>query len=247
MTAGYPDLNDTVPLLRLLEEHGADMVEVGIPFSDPLADGPVIQHSSQVALRNGMNLQLLFRQLEGIREKVQIPLVLMGYFNPILRMGVEPFLDRCKETGIDAVIIPDLPPEEFEEQFREQFEARGIFLVMLVTPHTSEARIRRIADLSGGFLYMVAEASTTGARAALGTHQVSYFRRMKKMNLPLPALIGFGISNRETFETACSYASGAIIGSAFIKAVGEPGPLEDKVIQFISLIRGSYSDGESSQ
>jgi len=247
ITAGYPELNDTVPLIRALEQEGADMVEVGIPFSDPLADGPVIQQSSQAALRNGMTLKGLFRQLDGIREKVQIPLVLMGYYNPILRMGMDHFLERCRETGIDGVIIPDLPPGEYEESYRTRFEATGIHMIMLVTPHTSETRTRKIAFLSRGFLYMVSEASTTGARAGLGDHQLAYFSRMKKMGLPLPALIGFGISNRETFETACSFASGAIIGSAFIRAIGEEGSLEGKVRQFISMVKGDQDPEKSSQ
>jgi tryptophan synthase alpha chain len=237
-TAGYPSLNDTVPLLEALQAHGADMVEVGIPFSDPLADGPVIQESSQVALRNGMNLNLLFNQLEKIRTTIRLPLILMGYFNPIFRMGVEPFLDRCLHCGIDGVIIPDLPPDEYEEQYRTMFTDRNIHHILLVTPHTSEERIRKIARLSGGFLYMVADAATTGARDTIGTHQVEYFDRIHGMKLPVPGLIGFGISNRETFETACSHARGAIIGSAFIEAIGKEGPLEMKVKQFLELIRG---------
>lgn len=240
-TAGYPSLDDTVPLLELLQAHGADMVEVGIPFSDPLADGPVIQRSSQVALRNGMNLNLLFTQLEKIRIRVHLPLVLMGYFNPIFRMGIELFLDRCFHCGIDGVIIPDLPPDEYEEQYRAMFTDRDIHHILLVTPHTPEERIRKIARLSGGFLYMVADAATTGARDTIGTHQVEYFNRIREMNLPVPGLIGFGISSRETFETACGYASGAIIGSAFIEAIGKEGPLEMKVRQFLRLIRGGHS------
>ena len=238
MTAGYPQLGDTVPLLQALEAHGADMVEVGIPFSDPLADGPVIQQSSQVALDNGMSLKLLFDQLKGIRSKVQLPVLLMGYLNPIFKMGIESFLDRCREVGIDGVIIPDLPAYEFEEQYRSMFAEHGIHLVMLVTPHTSDERVRKIASLSGGFLYMVSEASTTGTRGSVKSHQVDYFNRIRGMNLPVPGLIGFGISNRETFLTACSHASGAIIGSAFIKALGGQGKLDSKVKQFLDMILG---------
>jgi tryptophan synthase alpha chain len=236
MTAGYPQLEDTVPLLQALETHGADMVEVGIPFSDPLADGPVIQQSSQVALENGMSLKLLFDQLKGIREKVHLPLLLMGYLNPIFKMGMETFLDRCREVGIDGVIIPDLPASEFEEKYRSMFAAHGIHHVMLVSPHTSDQRVRKIAGLSGGFLYMVSEASTTGTRGSVKSHQVAYFNRIRGMNLPVPGLIGFGISNRETFLTACSHASGAIIGSAFIKAIGGEGKLENNVKQFLEMI-----------
>ena len=240
ITAGYPRLDDTVPLLKALEEHGADMVEIGIPFSDPLADGAVIQESSQHALQNGMKLDLLFQQLEGIRTAIQIPLLLMGYLNPILQMGMESFLERCAESGIDGVIIPDLPPDEYESSFRSLFETYGIYNALLITPSTEETRIRRMAELSGGFLYMVADAATTGMRSNLGDHQLEYFRRIQNMNLRIPGLIGFGISNRQSFLAACKYASGAIIGSAFIRAIGEDGELslDQKVQSFIHKIRG---------
>ena len=240
MTAGYPQLGDTAPLLKALQKHGADMVEIGIPFSDPLADGPVIQESSQLALRNGMKLDLLFQQLEGIRPAIQIPLLLMGYLNPILKMGMERFLERCRDAGIDGVIIPDLPPAEYESRFSELFSAYGIYNALLITPHTDEKRIRRMAELSGGFLYLVADASTTGMRDTLEDHQLEYFQRIQTMDLPVPGLIGFGISNRLTFLEACKYARGAIIGSAFIRAIGEPGELtlDQKVHNFIKEIRG---------
>jgi len=239
-TAGYPSLGDTVALLKSLQKHGADMVEIGMPFSDPLADGPVIQESSQAALQNGMTLDLLFTQLEGIRSSIQIPLVLMGYLNPVLKMGVEKFLIRCHETGIDGVILPDLPPDTYEDSYLELFRSYGIHHALLITPHTSEDRIRRIAGLSGGFLYLVADAATTGARNTLEEHQVEYFRRIRDMDLGLPGLVGFGISNRETFLAACRYARGAIIGSAFVRAMGEAGQpsLDQKVSQFMGEIRG---------
>ena len=241
MTAGYPDLDDTKIILEALQRSGADMVEIGIPFSDPLADGPVIQHSSQVALQNGMSLDLLFGQLKDIRDSVHLPLVLMGYLNPVLHMGMDKFLKRCRETGIDGVIIPDLPPTEYKAHYLKMFKEYGIYHSLLVTPHTDNERIKWIAAVSDGFLYMVAEASTTGAREAVRDHQKTYFLRLKEMNLPIPGLIGFGISNRETFLTACSYARGAIIGSAFIKAIGEPGDLtlDERVETFVRGIRGS--------
>jgi tryptophan synthase alpha chain len=241
MTAGFPELQDTVRVLGALQKHGADMVEIGIPFSDPLADGPVIQQSSQLALSNGMSLDLLFSQLKEIRESVKIPLVLMGYLNPVLQMGMELFLKRCRDTGIDGVIIPDLPPLEYETRYRELFRKYGIYHSLLITPHTERARIEKIASLSEGFVYLVAEASTTGARDSLVEHQRAYFQRLKEMKLPLPGLIGFGISNRETFQTACRYAPGAIIGSAFIRALGESSSLslEQKVAKFLSGIRGT--------
>jgi len=244
ITAGYPGIDDTVRLLKALQEFGADMVEIGIPFSDPLADGPVIQQSSQLALRNGMTLDLLFNQLKEIRESVSIPLYLMGYLNPVLQMGMEPFLSRCRDTGIDGVIIPDLPPAEYENRYREMFRSYGIYHSLLITPHTDEKRINRIAALSDGFLYMVAAASTTGAKSSVGDSQRDYFQRLKEMNLPVPGLIGFGISNRETFSAACNYARGAIIGSAFIRALGASDSLtlEERVERFIGEIRGSTPD-----
>jgi tryptophan synthase alpha chain len=238
ITAGYPGIDDTPRLLKALQKYGADMVEIGIPFSDPLADGPVIQQSSQLAIQNGMTLNLLFDQLKEIRNSVNIPLVLMGYLNPILQMGMERFLSRCKDTGIDGVIIPDLPPAEYETHYKEKFRRYGIYHSLLVTPHTNHKRIEQIASLSDGFLYLVAAASTTGARTSVGEHQREYFQRLKEMKLKVPGLIGFGISNRPTFLTACKYARGAIIGSAFIKALGAQDSLslEERVERFIREI-----------
>jgi tryptophan synthase alpha chain len=237
MTAGYPALDDTVPVLKALQDHGADMVEIGIPFSDPLADGPVIQQSSQIALSNGMSLKRLFSQLEGIRETVRIPLILMGYLNPILQYGMGSFLDRCRETGLDGVIIPDLPPDEYESVYKAMFDRAGIHHCLLITPHTTEERVRRIAGLTGGFLYLVAEASTTGARTSVGEHQLEYFRRIREMDLGVPCLVGFGISSQETFSAACAYSEGAIIGSAFINMLSGSGTLDEKIGSFLSGIR----------
>lgn len=240
ITAGYPGLYDTLPLLRSLQEYGADMVEIGMPFSDPLADGPVIQQSSQQALQNGISLKILFQELEKVRESIHIPLVLMGYLNPVLQMGMEAFLGRCRDVGIDGVIIPDLPPVEYESEYLDLFRSYGIYHALLVTPQTKEERIRKIAALSEGFLYLVAAASTTGAKKSLGAQQKEYFQRLQKMQLPLPGLIGFGISNRDTFLTACKFASGAIIGSAFISALGAKNALslEQKVKEFMDGILG---------
>lgn len=239
LTAGYPELNDTPVLLKALADQGADMVEIGIPFSDPLADGPVIQQSSQIALSNGMSLEILFRQLEDIRDSVDIPLVLMGYLNPVLRMGMEAFLDRCRQCGIDGVILPDLPPDEYESRYRELFQSFGVHHALLITPYTGSDRIKRIASLSGGFLYMVSDSSTTGSKSSLRDQQLEYFQRIQEMDLPLPALIGFGISNHETFKTACDFASGAIIGSAFIKALEDNAlTLEERVKRFLGMVKG---------
>jgi tryptophan synthase alpha chain len=240
LTAGYPGLDDTAVLLKALAKHGADMIEIGIPFSDPLADGPVIQQSSQIALSNGMSLATLFEQLKDIRESIDIPLVMMGYLNPVLQMGMETFLDKCKHAGIDGVIIPDLPPDEYASHYRDLFQSRGIHHALLVTPHTATDRIERIAALSGGFLYLVSDSSTTGSRSSVASHQLAYFQRIQQMNLKVPALIGFGISNYETFQAACGFARGAIIGSAFIKALKEDEDLtlDERVKKFIKMVKG---------
>jgi tryptophan synthase alpha chain len=240
LTAGYPDLKDTPTLLKALADHGADMIEIGIPFSDPLADGPVIQQSSQIALRNGISLELLFEQLKEIRDSINIPLVMMGYLNPVLQMGMETFLEKCSNTGMDGVIIPDLPPDEYDSKYRKLFQSRGIHHILLVTPHTETERIKRIADLSSGFLYLVSDASTTGSRASVADYQLEYFQRIQQLDLALPSLIGFGISSHKTFKAACMHASGAIIGSAFIRALSEDNSLtlEERVKQFIQMVRG---------
>lgn len=220
MTAGYPALDDTVPVIKALQESGADMIELGMPFSDPLADGEVIQQSSHAALVNGMTINLLFEQIAGIRQEVQLPIVLMGYLNPVLQFGFENFTRKCKEVGIDGLILPDLPLKIYEEEYRQLVEEAGLKFIMLITPQTSEERIKKIAGASGGFLYMVADSSTTGARSGISDVQLEYFTRIEKMKLAIPRLIGFGISNSETFNVACRHASGAIIGSAFMKALG---------------------------
>lgn len=221
-TAGFPKLNDTVEIIQELEKNGVDLIEIGIPFSDPTADGPTIQRSSETALRNGMSLKLLFEQLKNIRQTVKIPLILMGYFNPVMQFGVEEFCEKCNETGIDGVILPDLPLEEFETQYKEHFIKNNLHNILLITPQTPEARIRQIDEASGGFIYMVSSASVTGAGKKVEDFHQDYFERIQQMNLKNPRLIGFGISDRATFENACKYAGGAIIGSAFVKAL-EPG------------------------
>lgn len=223
LTAGYPALDDTVEIIRTLQGAGVDMVELGMPFSDPLADGEIIQRSSQVALENGMSIRYLFGQISAIRKQVQIPILLMGYLNPVLQFGFRAFLEKCAETGIDGLIIPDLPLEIYLKEYRDDVEESGLKFVMLITPHTSEDRILRIAETSGGFLYMVADASTTGVKRGITDQQIAYFQRINAMNLTIPRLIGFGISDADTFRIACEYANGAIIGSAFIRALGATG------------------------
>jgi tryptophan synthase alpha chain len=223
-SAGYPNLNDTVQIIQDLEKSGVDMIEIGLPFSDPLADGPTIQESSTKALQNGMTTKLLFEQLVNIRESVKIPLIIMGYFNPMLQYGVEAFCKKCHEIGIDGLIMPDLPVDIYDEQYKEIFEKYGLINVFLITPQTSESRIRYIDSVSDGFIYMVSSASVTGGSSSeFGAAQQNYFERIANMNLNNPQIVGFGISNKSTFEQATKFAKGAIIGSAFIKNLTENG------------------------
>ncbi len=235
-TAGYPDLENTVPVIQALVKNGVDLIEVGMPFSDPVADGPVIQHSSLVSLQNGMSIRKLFDQLTDIRKTVKIPLLLMGYINPVLQYGVEAFCRKCNEIGIDGLIIPDLPLEVYEEEFKTIFETNNLHNILLITPQTSDKRLRLIDDLSSGFIYMVSSNATTGARSNVSEFQKQYFERINSVGLKNPRLIGFGISNAETFENAVQYASGAIIGSAFVKALNGPGSLDQKISGFIHTI-----------
>lgn len=235
-TAGYPQLEDTVGIIQSLEKNGIDSIEIGMPFSDPVADGPVVQHSSTVALKNGMSIKKLFEQLATIRETVQIPLILMGYLNPVMQYGVEDFCKKCQEVGIDGLILPDLPLSVYQEEFQSVFEKYGLHNILLITPQTSDARIREIDEASNGFIYMVSTSSTTGAKSNVSDFNKDYFERVSQLNLKNPHLIGFGISNRETFENACQYASGAIIGSAFVKALEQEGTLEERISSFIKKI-----------
>ncbi len=238
-TAGFPHLHDTANVIELLTENGADMIEIGIPFSDPTADGRVIQHSNQVALNNGMSLELLFEQLETIRSRVEVPLILMGYVNPVLRFGMELFCTKCRETGIDGVILPDMPMQEYRRNYEKVFRKNGLSNILLITPQTSEVRIREMDAISSGFLYLVSSSSTTGSGKKAVEMNTGYFDRIRKMNLRNPCMIGFGISDRETFATACSHAAGAIIGSAFISALQLPDPLERNIARFMASVGGT--------
>ncbi|WP_104734513.1 tryptophan synthase subunit alpha [Hanstruepera ponticola] len=233
-TAGYPNLNDTTTIIKNLEKSGVDMIEIGLPFSDPLADGPTIQASSTQALKNGMTTEVLFNQLQDIRKSVSIPLIIMGYFNPILQYGIEAFCKRCQEIGIDGLILPDLPVDVFVEQYKATFEKYGLINVFLITPQTSDERIRYIDSVSNGFIYMVSSASTTGAKLGFGVEQTNYFKRIADLNLNNPQIVGFGISNHKTFNQATQYAKGAIIGSAFVKFI-KKSPL-DNIENFIPTI-----------
>lgn len=219
--AGTPAADGTANVIRSLEQKGIDMIEIGIPFSDPMADGPVIQAAATRSLRNGMSLRRLFSQLENIRMSVRIPLVLMGYLNPILQYGFERFCQECRRTGIDGVIIPDLPFREYEESYRSTAERYDIKVIMLITPETNEERIRQIDAHTDGFIYMVSSAATTGAQKDFNEQKQAYFRRIKAMNLHNPLMIGFGISNRQTYEAASAHAAGCIIGSRFVTLLEE--------------------------
>ena len=216
-SAGYPKLEDTVTIIENLEKSGVDMIEIGLPFSDPLADGPTIQASSTQALKNGITTETLFEQLKDIRKTVEIPLIIMGYFNPMLQYGIEAFCKKCNEIGIDGLIIPDLPVDVYNEEYKSIFEMYGLINVFLITPQTSNDRIHFIDSISNGFIYMVSSASVTGSQSGFGDNQKEYFKRISNMDLKNPQIVGFGINNSDTFNDATKYAKGAIIGSAFIK------------------------------
>ena len=234
-TAGFPRIDDTVKIIKELDKSQVDIIEIGLPFSDPLADGPTIQKSSEKALSNGMTTNLLFDQLKDLRKISDIPVVIMGYFNPILQYGIEKFCSNCKDVGIDGLIIPDLPADIFKKNYKIIFEKYKLNMMFLITPQTSNERINLIDDLSKGFIYMVSSYSVTGAKDSFDKYQIEYFKRIKKLNLSNPLLIGFGISNKKTFQTACQNSNGAIIGSAYIKYIENHGV--SKTRDFIKLIR----------
>ncbi|CAL2083171.1 Tryptophan synthase alpha chain [Tenacibaculum sp. 190524A02b] len=235
-TAGFPKLDDTTKIIEELSNNKVDFIEVGLPYSDPLADGPTIQHSSSIALKNGMNLDVVFKQLQAIKETNTTPLVLMGYVNQIIKYGEDAFCQKVKDSGIDTIIIPDLPMVEYESHYQALFQKYGITNVFLITPHTSDARIRKIDSLTETFIYVVASASITGAKGEVTDEQVAYFNRIKAMNLQSKLIVGFGISDNKTFTTACSYANGAIIGSAFIKALDKNGT--EGIERFVASVKG---------
>ena len=234
-TAGFPDINDTLKIIKELDKSQVDIIEIGLPFSDPLADGPTIQKSSEKALSNGMTTNLLFDQLKDLRKISDIPVVIMGYFNPILQYGIEKFCSNCKDVGIDGLIIPDLPADIFKKNYKIIFEKYKLNMMFLITPQTSNERINLIDDLSKGFIYMVSSYSVTGAKDSFDKYQIEYFKRIKKLNLSNPLLIGFGISNKKTFQAACQNSNGAIIGSAYIKYIENHGV--SKTQDFIKLIK----------
>ncbi|PQL92945.1 tryptophan synthase subunit alpha [Apibacter sp. wkB309] len=236
-TAGYPNLTDTGKIIKELEKNGIDLIEVGIPFSDPMADGPTIQESGTLALKNGMNLKLLFEQIKEVRKEVELPLLLMGYLNPIMQYGIENFCKKCKEVGVDGTIIPDLPFNDYSTKYKSIFETYDIKVIMLITPETSEERIRLIDENTDGFIYMVSSASTTGAQKSFDDKKVEYFQKINSMKLRNPRLIGFGISNKATLEVAQSYANGAIIGSKFITLLKDNNTIEKAVQELKNTLK----------
>ncbi len=235
-TAGFPNLNDTCDIIRELEKNGVNLIEIGVPFSDPMADGPTIQESGSAALNNGMTLKMLFEQLSDIRKDVSIPLIMMGYLNPIMQYGFDDFCNKCKEVGIDGVIIPDLPFNDYVIEYKPIADKYNIKVIMLITPETSEERIRLIDTHTDGFIYMVSSAATTGAQKSFDETKQAYFKRINSMNLNNPRLIGFGISNKETLEAAQNNSSGAIIGSKFITLLKNSSDIKTAVRELINVL-----------
>ena len=237
-TAGYPNFGDTMQVLEALQAGGVDIIEIGMPYSDPVADGETIQQSNQAALDQGMTVAHLFDQLTHMRAKIQVPVLLMGYINPVLQFGVERFCQKCQEVGVDGLILPDLPMAEYERSYKAIFERYGLFNIFLITPQTSDERILHIDSVSEGFIYMVSSASTTGAKTGISSDQELYFKRIEGMALKNPRLVGFGISDRASFLKASAGASGAIIGSAFVKLVGQAKDIRSEVVAFVKGIKG---------
>ncbi|AQW99303.1 tryptophan synthase subunit alpha [Elizabethkingia anophelis] len=234
-TAGVPQLNDTAQIMKTIQFAGADMIEVGIPYSDPVADGPVIQKSDELALQNGMTIAKLFEQLKTVKDEINIPVILMGYLNPVLKFGFEKFCQECQASGVSGLILPDLPPIEFEKKYQKMLEQYGINFTFLVTPETSDERIQYLDSLSSGFLYAVSSSSTTGTNQEIDND--AYFKRLKSLNLKNPILIGFSIKNKADFDKVTQHADGAIIGSAFVKILLENQEWESKAAEFIKSIK----------
>ena len=235
-TAGFPKLESTLEVMQSLQDNGADLIELGMPYSDPLADGEVIQQSGSVALHNGMTIAKLFEQLKQMRAKIQVPVILMGYMNPVIQYGFEKFCSKAAEVGVDGLILPDLPMYEYESEYGEIIKKYSLNLIFLVTPETKEERIKKIDELSSGFLYAVSSSSTTGSNKNIND-QEGYFQKLKDMNLKNPVLVGFGIKDKPTFEAACKYTNGAIIGTAYIKALGNGKDVNTATKEFLETVK----------
>jgi len=236
-TAGFPELNDTTRVLQALQDGGVDLVEIGMPYSDPVADGETIQRSNDRALENGMTVRILFQQLEDMRETITVPVLLMGYVNPVLQYGIENFCRKCAEVGVDGLILPDMPMDVYLKEYKSIFDSYGLLNIFLITPQTSEARIRQIDEVSEGFIYTVSSASVTGSKTGVSADMESYFARLNALNLRNPRLIGFGIQDHATFIKASQQAAGAIIGSAFIRVLQETSDLEQDVKSFVRSVK----------
>ncbi len=234
-TAGYPQLHSAVDVMKALQDNGADIIELGMPYSDPLADGPTIQQSNMIALENGMSIRLLFEQLKNFRYTIHVPVILMGYINPVLQFGMERFCEAASAAGIDGIILPDLPMYEFETACQAYFKKNDLKFIFLVTPETSEVRIRKIDTLSSGFIYAVSSSATTGNNKPI-EEQEAYFKKLKKMNLKNPVLVGFGVKDKKTFQAACKYTNGAIIGSAYINALKNKTDIAQTTKEFLNTI-----------
>lgn len=236
-TAGFPLVNDTLRVLLALEKSGADLVEIGMPYSDPVADGETIQMSNDRALENGMTVKLLFEQLAPMRDQISVPVLLMGYINPVLQFGMEAFCKKCSEVGVDGLILPDMPMDVYLNEYQSIFNKYGILNIFLVTPQTSDQRIRQIDEISEGFIYTVSSASVTGSQSGVSNNMEVYFDRLNAMNLKNPRLIGFGIKDHATYSKASKYAAGAIIGSAFIRALADGNDLQNDIANFIKQVK----------
>lgn len=236
-TAGFPQQDDTVRIAHYLEEAGANIIEIGIPFSDPIADGPVIQDSNKIALENGMSLKKLLEQVKEIRKRVKLPVILMGYLNPVMQYGVERFCKEASAAGVDGLILPDMPMDVYQHEYKKMFESHGLSNSFLISPTTSDDRIRKIDEATEGFIYAVSASSTTGVKGDFTQEQEVYFKRLKAMKLKNPFLIGFGISDRGTFSKACTYGAGAIVGSAFISLLKGSIDLQNDITKFVTSIK----------
>ena len=235
-TAGYPSLNDSIEIIKTLDECNVDLIEIGMPFSDPIADGPIIQNSSNIAIDNGMNLNVLFDQLADIRKITEIPIILMGYVNPVYQFGYDKFIKKILDCHLDGLILPDLPFDDYKIQFKPIFDKKNLSFISLITPNTSENRIKQIDNNSNGFIYMVSSSSITGKKSSFNKNQIHYFNRINSLSLKNPKIIGFGISDKESFEQACKYSNGAIIGSNFIKSL-DKNDLSKSIRKYIRLIK----------
>ncbi len=237
LTAGYPKLEDTIKIATELAKNKVDIIEIGMPFSDPLADGPTIQNSSKIAIKNGITITKIFKQIEEIRKATNIPILLMGYYNQVLQYGANAFFKKAKEVGVNGFIIPDLPIDTYQKEHQQLLKSLELDMIFLITPQTSDARIKAIDTLSTGFIYVVSSYSVTGSKKEITQHQINYFKRIKALNLSNPTLVGFGIHNKVTFQTACKYTNGAIIGSAFIKTLEKSDNLTQSIAEFIQRIK----------